>query len=395
MDLAARRRLPRRSALGTFALRRRCPCSRAASSADRRQEWAAIGAGLVGDRADRGRTVRRRGVAARRRRALVVDRSCSSRSLLVGAVARSRVLGSTSRRRRRRRCGARRRPRRRLRAPRRARSRRRRRLRAAVPPPRPRPRQLARARPDAHRLRRPPLRARPGRSSDYVLPERLPPPPRLRRPARRRLARDRRGGVRAGRRRGARPGRPRHPRRSRAVPVRALDAGEHARGGARARDDPAAAEARRDGGPAGGPVRRARALVGERARRRSTRRSRRYVEFLIADGELDVELEIDPGVRLAPGRADRGVPDRPGGARQRAQARGRAPSVEVLDRRSAAGVASCACRDDGVGFEGDDRRSRAGPEEHASARGIDRRRLLAALVRRARARRSRSCCAPA
>ena len=50
---------------------------------------------------------------------------------------------------------------------------------------------------------------------------------------------------------------------------------------------------------------------------------RRYVDFLVADGELDVEMEIDRDVTSRARRGDRGVPDRAGGARERAQARRR------------------------------------------------------------------------
>ena len=52
---------------------------------------------------------------------------------------------------------------------------------------------------------------------------------------------------------------------------------------------------------------------------------RRYVEFLTADGELEVELDIDAAIRARARRADRGLPHRPGRARERPQARGRPP----------------------------------------------------------------------
>ena len=69
---------------------------------------------------------------------------------------------------------------------------------------------------------------------------------------------------------------------------------------------------------------------------------RRYVDVLTADGELDVELEVDPGALACARRADRGLPDRPGGARERAQARRRGPRVGA-DRpaRSRSGSSSC------------------------------------------------------
>ena len=75
--------------------------------------------------------------------------------------------------------------------------------------------------------------------------------------------------------------------------------------------------------PAGGALRDPRALVGERHARRSTPRCAATSTFLTADGELEVDLEIDPAIRLAPGRADRDLPDRPGGPRERPQARER------------------------------------------------------------------------
>ena len=53
------------------------------------------------------------------------------------------------------------------------------------------------------------------------------------------------------------------------------------------------------GRAAGGAVRRPRALLG--GRHRAVRRgARRYVDFLTADGQLEVELEIERGVALAP-----------------------------------------------------------------------------------------------
>ena len=99
----------------------------------------------------------------------------------------------------------------------------------------------------------------------------------------------------------------------------------------RARDDPAAAQGGVDRGAAGGAVRGARAVVGVAASAPFDAALRRYVDFLVADGELDVEMEIDPDVTLAPGRGDRGVPDRAGGARERTQAR-RRPKRRRLDR---------------------------------------------------------------
>ena len=58
---------------------------------------------------------------------------------------------------------------------------------------------------------------------------------------------------------------------------------------------------------------------------------RRYVDFLTADGMLEVELEIDGEVEPRARRADRGVPHRSGGARERPPARACAAG---LGRRS-------------------------------------------------------------
>ena len=75
---------------------------------------------------------------------------------------------------------------------------------------------------------------------------------------------------------------------------------------------------------------------------------RRYVDFLTADGELDVEkLEFDENVRLAPRRADRrsSPRHRPGRARQRRAAmRGTpgAPSWRSRRRSAAGGSSPCA-----------------------------------------------------
>ncbi len=44
---------------------------------------------------------------------------------------------------------------------------------------------------------------------------------------------------------------------------------------------------------------------------------RRYVDLLTADGALEVELDIDAEMAARARRADRGLPDRPGGARER------------------------------------------------------------------------------
>ena len=108
---------------------------------------------------------------------------------------------------------------------------------------------------------------------------------------------------------------------------------------------------------------------------------RRYVEFLTADGALEVDVEIDPAILLAPTSRSRssGSSRR---ARQRPQARGRRAG-RGLDRPEARPPDRPRPR----------RRRRlrrrrarrpAGPEEHAPARDVDRRRLHAPLAARAR-----------
>ena len=61
---------------------------------------------------------------------------------------------------------------------------------------------------------------------------------------------------------------------------------------------------------------------------------RRYVEFLTADGMLEVELEVDTDDPPRARRADRDLPHRAGGPRQRPQARER-DAGGGDDRRSA------------------------------------------------------------
>ena len=89
------------------------------------------------------------------------------------------------------------------------------------------------------------------------------------------------------------------PRRSRPVPVRPVDACEHARARCGARRVAAPPQAGGYGSTARG-ARGARPLV--RQRHRAVRRgaSPLCVDFLAADGVLEVELDIDPAVRLAP-----------------------------------------------------------------------------------------------
>ena len=80
---------------------------------------------------------------------------------------------------------------------------------------------------------------------------------------------------------------------------------------------------------------------------------RRYVEFLTADGELDVELEIDGGIRLAPDEqieVFRIVQE--GLANVRRHAGARRAEVRIGQR---GGRRYVAVRDDGSGFDGGER----------------------------------------
>ena len=78
---------------------------------------------------------------------------------------------------------------------------------------------------------------------------------------------------------------------------------------------------------------------------------RRYVDVLTADGELDVELEVDPQVRLAPDEqieVFRIVQEGLGNARRHANAH--RVEVSILQRN---GRRIVAVHDDGVGFDAD------------------------------------------
>jgi signal transduction histidine kinase len=78
---------------------------------------------------------------------------------------------------------------------------------------------------------------------------------------------------------------------------------------------------------------------------------RRYVEFLTADGELEVELEIDSGIRLAPDEqieVFRIVQE--GLANARKHARARRAEVRIGER---GGERVVTVRDDGDGFDGE------------------------------------------
>jgi len=76
---------------------------------------------------------------------------------------------------------------------------------------------------------------------------------------------------------------------------------------------------------------------------------RRYVEFLTADGELEVDLEIDPGIRLAPDEQIeifRIVQEGLGNIRRHAHAK----RAEVLIGQRPSGERFVAIEDDGAGF---------------------------------------------
>ena len=209
---------------------------------------------------------------------------------------------------------------------------------ASLSPVRARPRQLALPGCDARALRRSPSRADAGRLERARAPGRLPARRRVRVPARRRVAGDRGCRVRAGGRGRAGAGRARDPRRARAVPVRDLDAGEHARVGCAARAGAAPSEARLDRSAAGSALRGARAVLGRRlgALRLGAPSLRRR-----ADGGRRARRRARrrPAGAARAGRADRGLPHRAGGARERAPPRGRAPR-RTSRSRSAADAAS-------------------------------------------------------
>jgi signal transduction histidine kinase len=98
---------------------------------------------------------------------------------------------------------------------------------------------------------------------------------------------------------------------------------------------------------------------------------RRYVEFLTADGGLEVELEIDPAIRLAPDEQIeifRIVQEGLGNVRRHA----RAARAEVVIGQRAFGERFVTIRDDGAGFEGE--RAPAGqglPNMRSRAASID------------------------
>ena len=80
---------------------------------------------------------------------------------------------------------------------------------------------------------------------------------------------------------------------------------------------------------------------------------RRYVEFLTADGELEVDLEIDPAIRLAPDEQIeifRIVQEGLGNVRRHANA----TRAEVVIGRRPSGERFVAIEDDGEGFPPDE-----------------------------------------
>jgi signal transduction histidine kinase len=119
---------------------------------------------------------------------------------------------------------------------------------------------------------------------------------------------------------------------------------------------------------------------------------RRYVEFLTADGELAVDLEIDPAIRLAPDEQIeifRIVQEGLGNIRRHAQ---RAPR-RGRDRPASVGRRFVAIEDDGAGFPLE--RARADRGCGTCATGPPRSTAASASAARpAAGRHSRSCSAP-
>jgi signal transduction histidine kinase len=96
---------------------------------------------------------------------------------------------------------------------------------------------------------------------------------------------------------------------------------------------------------------------------------RRYVDVLTADGELEVELDVDPGVRLAPDEqieVFRIVQEGLGNARRHAGAR----RVDVAISQQG-GRRTVTVTDDGVGFE---------HEAVASGQGLENMKLRAEAI---------------
>jgi signal transduction histidine kinase len=96
---------------------------------------------------------------------------------------------------------------------------------------------------------------------------------------------------------------------------------------------------------------------------------KRYVDFLAADGALDVEVEIDPAVTLAPDEQIeifRIVQEGLANARRHAGARRAEVTIEQRAGRRVVGV-----RDDGIGFDG---------EESSAGQGLRNMRARAASI---------------
>ena len=104
---------------------------------------------------------------------------------------------------------------------------------------------------------------------------------------------------------------------------------------------------------------------------------RRYVDVLTADGGLEVELEVDSAIRLAPDEQIeifRIVQEGLANVRKHANA----TRAEVTIGQRTFGERFVNITDDGDGFDGEER-GRTGLEEHPRSRRVDRRRVLAAL----------------
>ena len=185
------------------------------------------------------------------------------------------------------------------------------------------------------------------------------------------------------------PRRARDRRRPGAVSVRGLDAREHARERRRPEDDAGPAEGGGGRGAAAGALRGSRAFL---CRRHSALRLR-----------LAPILRLPHGGRAARGRprdrrwhlacarrADRGLPDRPGGTRERAQARRCTPRLVRIAEQ--VGERFVTVVDDGAGFDeeeiaaGQGRRT-CGPARPRSAAASGSSRLRDAAPR------SKSCSA--
>ncbi len=108
----------------------------------------------------------------------------------------------------------------------------------------------------------------------------------------------------------------------------------------------------------------------------------RYVEFLTADGELDVDLDVEPAVELGPDEqieVFRIVQEGLANVRRHAGAQRATVLIGVRNGRRVVRIV-----DDGRGLRRGGRVPRPGPPQHARAGGGDRRRLPAARPTRRR-----------